>query len=260
MHARDVPHADPPHQVGTESEQASELMRTPMGRRLFLGLLGAGALAFAAGSRLVAQPTHYRDVSTMPFNGLEPPGPITNPVFRGPERFRYYSVAPVPKFNRATWKITVGGLVDHPFAIDYAGLFAMPAVVVRSTFRCVTGWAVRGCVWQGVELKRILDQAGVQPAGQFVTFLSFDGLYRESFTLEQATVDHAIIAYRLNGQPLEQRAGAPARIVQPDMFGYKNIKWLGGIRVTAKREQGYWEQRGWCTPIIGDGSVDDCGS
>jgi DMSO/TMAO reductase YedYZ molybdopterin-dependent catalytic subunit len=166
----------------------------------------------------------------------------------------------VPNFNRATWKITVGGVVDRPFTIDYAALFAMPAVVVRSTFRCVTGWAVHGCAWQGVQLKRILDQAGVQPSGKFVTFTSFDGLYRESFTLEQATVEHAIVAYRLNGHALEQRAGAPARIVQPDMFGYKNIKWLGGIRVTAQREQGYWEQRGWCNPIVNDGSVDDCKS
>jgi DMSO/TMAO reductase YedYZ molybdopterin-dependent catalytic subunit len=239
-------------------QEQPAFMRTPVGRRLFLGLMGAGAVAFAAGARLIDQPVKYHNVSTMPFNGDEQSYIITNPVFKGPDRFRYYSVAPVPSFNRATWKLSVGGLVDKPMTIDYASLFAMPSVVVRAPFRCVTGWAVHDCAWQGVQLKRILDLARAQPGARFVTFLSFDGLYRESFTLEQATVDHAIVGYKLNGRSLAQYEGAPARVIQPDMFGYKNLKWLGEIRLTAKREQGYWEQKGWCNPIVGDGTIDDC--
>jgi DMSO/TMAO reductase YedYZ molybdopterin-dependent catalytic subunit len=92
-----------------------------------------------------------------------------------------------------------------------------------------------------------------------VSFRSFDGLYRESYTLEQAMSEHAIVAFELNKKPLPTEQGAPARLVNPDMFGYKNLKWLGEIRLTAKREQGYWEQKGWCNPMIGDGTIDDCG-
>jgi DMSO/TMAO reductase YedYZ molybdopterin-dependent catalytic subunit len=233
--------------------------QAPIGRRLFLGLLGAGGLAFLGLGRLVAQPQHFKDVSTMPASGpdadLAAPRNVT---FLGPERFRYYSVAPVPSFNHSTWRLSVGGLVDRPQAISYSELFGMSSVVVSSTFRCVTGWAVHGCRWQGVQLKRIFDLAGAQPAARHVSFLSFDGLYRESFTLDQASAEHAIVAYKLNGRLLAQEQGAPARVIQPEMFGYKNLKWLGGIKLTAEREQGYWERQGWCYPIIGDDSVTDC--
>jgi DMSO/TMAO reductase YedYZ molybdopterin-dependent catalytic subunit len=196
----------------------------------------------------------------MPANlGEQPFGPITNPIFRGPERFRYYSVAPVPNFNRATWRLKVSGLVDRPFTLTYADLYSMPSVYVGADFRCVTGWVVHNVVWRGLQLRSLFAQASVQSAAKFVSFRSFDGLYRESYTLEQAMSEHAIVAFELNKKPLPTEQGAPARIVNPDMFGYKNLKWLGEIRLTAKREQGYWEQKGWCNPIIGDGTIDDCG-
>ena len=221
--------------------------------------MAAGAAAIAVGGRLVDVPKAYHNVSTMPANlGDVPAGQIINPVFRGPERFRYYSVAPVPNFNRATWRLKVGGLVDRPFALTYADLHSLPSTYVRADFRCVTGWVVHNVLWRGIQLKALFQQASMQPGARFVSFISFDGLYRESFTLEQAMADHAIVAFELNKKPLPTEQGAPARIVNPDMFGYKNLKWLGEIRLTAKREQGYWERKGWCNPIIGDNKTDDC--
>lgn len=238
---------------------ADSVWRAPVGRRLFLSLLGAGALGFLGLGRLISQPQYFKDVSTMPASGpdVDESAP-RNVTFLGPERFRYYSVAPVPTFNRSTWRLSVSGLVDRPLTITYDDLFAMSSVVVTSTFRCVTGWTVHGCRWQGVQLKRIFEQAGVQPAARYVSFLSFDGLYRESYTLDQAMQDHAIVAYKLNGKLLPQEQGAPARIIHADMFGYKSLKWLGAIKLTAQREQGYWERRGWCYPVIGNDGVTDC--
>ena len=221
-------------------------------------MLAAEAGALALGGRLLDNHTTYPNVSTMPTNLEQPPGPLSNPVFRGPERFRYYSVAPVPNFSRATWRLKVGGLVDRPFALTYADLYSIASVYVRADFRCVTGWVVHDCLWRGVQLSALFERAGVQADAKFVTFLSFDGLYRESYTLKQATAEHAIVAFELNRKPLLTEQGAPARIVNPEMFGYKGLKWLSEIKLTAKREQGYWEQKGWCTPIIGDNETDDC--
>ena len=204
-------------------------------------------------------PQTYHNVSTMPANlSEEPPGPITNPIFRGPERFRYYSVAPVPKFSRATWRLKVSGLVDRPFALTYGDLYSLPSVFVRADFRCVTGWVVHNVLWRGIQLSSLFGQAALQPEAKFVSFRSFDGLYRASYTLQQAMSEHAIVAFELNRKPLPTEQGAPARIVNPDMFGYKNLKWLGEIKLTATREQGYWEQKAWCNPLIGDDKTDDC--
>jgi DMSO/TMAO reductase YedYZ molybdopterin-dependent catalytic subunit len=229
-----------------------------VGRRIFLGLLGAGAGALLVGGRLVQEPKAYKNVSTMPvnLNGADTTQP-RNLVFRGLERFRYYSVAPVPTYKKATWRLRVGGLVDRPLVITYTDLYTLPSVYVRADFRCVTGWVVHDNLWRGIQLRSLFQLAGAQPAARFVTFTSFDGIYRESFTLDQAQSEHAIVAFELNKRPLPTEQGAPARIVNPDMFGYKNLKWLGGISLTAKRENGYWEQKGWCNPLIGS-DFDDC--
>ncbi len=229
-----------------------------VGRRLFLGLLGAGAGGLLIGGKLVQEPKAYKNVSTMPvnLNGTDTIQP-RNLVFRGLERFRYYSVAPVPSYRTATWRLRVGGLVDRPLVITYTDLYTLPSVYVRADFRCVTGWVVHDNLWRGIQLRTIFQLAGAQPAARFVTFTSFDGIYRESFTLDQAQSEHAIVAFELNKRPLPTEQGAPARIINPDMFGYKNLKWLGGISLTAKRENGYWEQKGWCNPLIGS-DFDDC--
>jgi DMSO/TMAO reductase YedYZ molybdopterin-dependent catalytic subunit len=229
-----------------------------VGRRIFLGLLGAGAGALLIGGKLVQEPKAYKNVSTMPvnLNGTDTIQP-RNLVFRGLERFRYYSVAPVPSYRAATWRLRVGGLVDRPLVITYTDLYTLPSVYVRADFRCVTGWVVHDNLWRGIQLRTIFQLAGAQPAARFVTFTSFDGIYRESFTLDQAQSEHAIVAFELNKRPLPTEQGAPARIINPDMFGYKNLKWLGGISLTANRENGYWEQKGWCNPLIGS-DFDDC--
>src|ERR671936_458346 len=150
------------------ADAAENSPRQPVGRRLFLGLLAAGASAIVVGGRLVDAPQAYHDVSTMPTNLEQPPGPLANPVFRGPERFRYYSVAPVPRFSRATWRLTVGGLVDRPFTLNYGELYSTPSVFVRADFRCVTGWVVHNVLWRGIQLRSLFDKAGVQPGAKFV--------------------------------------------------------------------------------------------
>ena len=31
----------------------------------------------------------------------------------------------------------------------------------------------------------------------------------------------------------------------PEMYGYKNVKWLNGINLVPKVEAGYWERNGY---------------
>ena len=35
------------------------------------------------------------------------------------------------------------------------------------------------------------------------------------------------------------------RVVIPQMYGYKGVKWLSDIRFDATEPTGYWEQRGY---------------
>ena len=40
-------------------------------------------------------------------------------------------------------------------------------------------------------------------------------------------------------------ARGPARVVMPQMYGYKSVKWVTRIEVRPHRVRGYWEQRGY---------------
>jgi len=39
--------------------------------------------------------------------------------------------------------------------------------------------------------------------------------------------------------------GGPVRLVVPQMFAYKAVKWLVGMELTATPHRGYWEERGY---------------
>ena len=54
-----------------------------------------------------------------------------------------------------------------------------------------------------------------------------------------------MLAYEMNGKPLPRVHGAPVRLVIPEMYGYKNVKWLKGINLVRQPEAGYWEQLGY---------------
>jgi DMSO/TMAO reductase YedYZ molybdopterin-dependent catalytic subunit len=112
-------------------------------------------------------------------------------------------------------------------------------------FQCVTGWRVSEVEWKGVRLADLLDRAGVQDRATALKFHSFDGAYTESLTLAQARRDDVIVAYELEGSPLSDEHGGPARLYVAPMYGYKSCKWLDRIELTKEVEEGYWEVRGY---------------
>ena len=63
--------------------------------------------------------------------------------------------------------------------------------------------------------------------------------------MEQARRQDVIVAYRLEGKDISNIHGGPVRLYVAPMYGYKSIKWLDRITVTATLETGYWEERGY---------------
>jgi DMSO/TMAO reductase YedYZ molybdopterin-dependent catalytic subunit len=139
----------------------------------------------------------------------------------------------------------VGGLVDRPTDLGWSDLLAMPQVSMTRDFQCVTGWRVPDVAWSGVRLRDVLDRAGVGASAGAVHLTSFDGLYTESLTLEQARRDDVLVALSMLGGPVTHAHGGPVRLFVAPMYGYKSLKWLGGIELTASVQTGYWEDYGY---------------
>lgn len=213
---------------------------TPVGRRVVLGMLGLGAAGIVWGSRLAdAFNRALAPIAAMDRTGLTGLLPAAG-------RFRIYSVVGfLPEREPADYRLRVTGLVERPLELTLADLVAMrPTRLVRD-FQCVTGWRVPDVAWTGVAVTDLLDAAGVAPAGRALAFRSFDGVYAESLTLDQARRPDVVVAYEMEGEPVSRAHGGPVRLYVAPMYGYKSLKWLEEIEVTADVEEGYWEQRGY---------------
>lgn len=212
---------------------------TPVGRRVFLGVLGVGAVGILWGAK--AQDWLERTVSPIVAKdgtGLSAFLPIG--------RFRIYTVTgELPSKSKADYRLKVGGLVDAPYTLTYAELRALPPTKMTKDFQCVTGWRVHDVKWQGVLLSDLLDRAGVQPNAKAIRFKSFDGTYTESLTLGQARRKDVIVAYQMEGGDISDEHGGPVRMYVAPMYGYKSTKWLDTIEATERVEPGYWEHYGY---------------
>ena len=206
------------------------------GRRAFLGVTAAGL-----SSLLWARPVWQslagvvRPVQDALPAGLVPSG-----------GWRIYTVAStMPRFDPRTWRLRIDGLVQRPVTLAYDELLGLPRADQVSDFHCVTGWTVRRVRWAGVRFRDLLAQARPLEDARALTFVSAERPYADTLTIEQAHLPDAMLAYEMDGKPLRREHGAPARVVIPDMYGYKNVKWVEQIIVDRGAEPGYWEVQGY---------------
>jgi DMSO/TMAO reductase YedYZ molybdopterin-dependent catalytic subunit len=109
----------------------------------------------------------------------------------------------------------------------------------------VTGWSVEDVRWTGVRIRDVLAPAGPLPEAGALSFVSAERPYVDSLTLEQALLPDVMLAWHMDARPLTRPHGAPMRLVVPQMYGYKSVKWVERIVVTREPIVGYWEQRGY---------------
>ncbi len=218
----------------TDDESAPE--GRPLGRRAFLVLVGGGLTSLAWGGSALDLASKSTLVVPEPLRAAIPVG----------EGWRIYAVnPPYPRFDPATWRLRIDGLVERPQTLTYADLLALPQADQTSDFHCVTGWSVDDVRWRGVRFHDLLAAAGPLPAARALAFVSAERPYVDTLTLRQALAPDAMLAHTMDDRPLTRPHGAPARVVMPRMYGYKGVKWLQRIVVTDRVEDGFWEQRGY---------------
>ncbi|HLZ25253.1 MAG TPA: molybdopterin-dependent oxidoreductase [Ktedonobacterales bacterium] len=153
-----------------------------------------------------------------------------------------------PQVGQASWKLSITGLVNAPYTLSYADLQLLPKVERYHTLECISnevgGNLMSNASFTGVRLADVINTAGIQTGASTVIFRGADG-YSDSLHLSQALHPDALIAYLINGQPLPQAHGFPARLLIPGVYGMKNGKWLTALELASGSYTGYWEQQGW---------------
>jgi DMSO/TMAO reductase YedYZ molybdopterin-dependent catalytic subunit len=214
---------------------------TPVGRRIVLGMVALGAAGILVGDKAQS----FLEKLLRPVSQNDPTGLTSFVPTAG--RFRIYTVVGFdPVRTDEEYRLTVDGMVDTPLSLTLADLRErLPQTSLKKDFQCVTGWRVPDVDWKGVLLRDLLDEAGVKSSATHLRIYSFDGVYTESLTLEQARRDDVMAAHEMLGGPITQEHGGPVRLYVAPMYGYKSLKWMDRIEVVDELTPGYWEDRGY---------------
>ena len=236
-------------------------------RRAFLGRAGAGGLAIlATGCARGSEP------ATGPATaGLYPAR--RNPAFALDRDLTDEQVAgaTINYYEFSTDKQAVASLArgfrTHPWSVEVAGLVAKPRHwdiddLVRGfpleerlyRHRCVERWAM-AVPWTGFPLARFLTAHQPLSTARFVRFVSFlrpeeapgqkeqtwyPWPYFEGLTMAEAMHDLTLLATGIYGKPMPPHHGAPLRLVVPWKYGYKSIKGIVRVELTAERPPTFW--------------------
>lgn len=131
--------------------------------------------------------------------------------------------------------LKVRGAVTQEFEVPLTALSGLPRKEIRSDFHCVAGWSATDLLWEGV-LFETFYRTHLEPAirqGPPISHVGCRGLdgYQGAFTIEDILADDVLIAFNLNGRPLDGDHGAPVRLVSPRQYGYFNVKHLSRIEL-----------------------------
>jgi len=114
-------------------------------------------------------------------------------------------------------------------ALTAADLQALRPRDHTADFHCVTTWSVTRLTWTGVPLRDVFASVGISEAPAPYLLARAGDRRKAAFTWQDAIADDVLVATRLNGAALDDRHGAPLRLVAPSQYGYKSVKHLVAI-------------------------------
>ena len=240
-----------------------ELTRRFFLRTTVLGLAStqAAGLALADETTPAATPKHVKPDKA----GVQP-----EPYFTPTENFRDVSRGkPLPHslpeekktevgLTRDTWQLEVLSDPDHPAklgkqftkadgtAFNFAALLQLgekhavrfPKVMTCLNLGCPLGMGL----WEGVPLREVVWLTQPRENLRRVYYSGYHNddpsqLFRSSLPVGRVLEDPlglppVILCYKLNGEWLDSERGGPVRIVVPEAYGFKSIKWLSHLVLT----------------------------
>jgi DMSO/TMAO reductase YedYZ molybdopterin-dependent catalytic subunit len=186
-----------------------------------------------------------------------------------------------PEIDPAAFRLKFTGLVTKPAELSLADLQGMRPVDLVNGYECSgnSGRSMQGLSsngrFTGVRLRDVLRRIGVDDAAREVVFFGADKgneevvfrtntlkvqqQFARSITLENAMKPEPILAWALNGKPLDREHGAPLRVIMPGWYGVANVKWVSEIHLQENRFLGNYQARWYRTvrAVGGSGELTD---
>jgi DMSO/TMAO reductase YedYZ molybdopterin-dependent catalytic subunit len=159
---------------------------------------------------------------------------------------------------RETWKLEVISDPEHPAslgrqftsatssALTFDGLLKLAekhAVRFAKIMTCLNiGCPLGMGIWEGVPLREIVWLTQPKENLRRIFYYGYHNddpkqMFRSSLPIGRVLEDPfdlppVILCYKLNGQWLDSKRGGPVRMVVPEAYGFKNVKWLTHLVLT----------------------------
>lgn len=169
---------------------------------------------------------------------------VENPGQRYISDWIIYSALGEPDIKPENWSLRITGKVKDPKEYSFKEIMEMPHIEYICDFNCVTAWSIKNVTWKGPSIKELIERSGPDPEAKWVMYKSVDG-YSTPVPIEYAMTDKAVVAVRMNGNPLKVEQGFPARPFMPELYAWKSAKWLNEIEIIDDYRDGFWENYGY---------------
>jgi len=175
----------------------------------------------------------------------------------------------IPYVDAKKWRLRIGGLVSRPLAVSLKDIMKRPRQKLIVTMECAGNgralmnprpvsqpWldgAVGTAEWTGTSLKSLLDKARLSKTTEEILFTGLDRgvqgeelqYYQRSVTIAEAMHEDVLLAYGMNGRPLEPQHGYPLRLIVPGWYGMASVKWLERIEAIDHHFDGYQMEKSY---------------
>lgn len=172
----------------------------------------------------------------------------------------------IPRVEGDNWPLTIDGLVRRSATFTFDEIRRLPKREVESVHECagypanprVAMRRVGNAVWGGADLKTLLDEIGLLPDAQYLWAYGCDGgeyegvrsrRYLKDCPLDRLERGGVLLAYEINGEPLDAEHGFPLRLFIPGFYGTNSVKWLTRLHLADRRADGPFTTRLYNDPI-----------
>jgi DMSO/TMAO reductase YedYZ molybdopterin-dependent catalytic subunit len=178
-----------------------------------------------------------------------------------------------PHFDH--WTVDVSGLVQRPRQVSLADLKDMEQTRLTAVMQCAgngrhyyaakakapgSQWRHGGLAnlqWEGVPLRAFLENVDVGMSSE-VRYLTANGAddppvrkgqdLIKSYHIEDPALDHAILALKMNGEPIPAIHGGPVRLVIPGFYGNMSVKFVNQLLLENMQSPSDFQSRAYRVP------------